>query len=108
MDTTSHSTTTEDHLPDGQKDTLTYKRQVICDGLFLWQKSLELEFVDVAAKRWRVWLLCTGRAGWGQYRIEGSAFVYSDRDSRRITTILGYPTYKIAQVGRSEISNLFS
>lgn len=38
--------------------------------------------------------------GWkGQYRIEGSAFVYSDRDSRRITTILGYPTNNIAQAG---------
>ena len=35
----------------------------------------------------------------GQYRIEGPAFVYSDRDSRRVTTILGYPTNKIAQAG---------
>lgn len=32
-------------------DQPTCKRRVICDGLFLWQKSLELEFVDVAAKR---------------------------------------------------------
>ena len=38
--------------------------------------------------------------GWkGQYRIEGPAFVYSDRDSRRVTTIPGYPTNKIAQAG---------
>ncbi|MGC9158921.1 MAG: hypothetical protein ACP5FH_08005 [Terracidiphilus sp.] len=38
--------------------------------------------------------------GWkGQYRIEGHAFVYSDRETRRVTTILGYPTKKIAQAG---------
>src|SRR6516164_7383540 len=31
--------------------------------------------------------------GWkGCYRIEGPAFVYSDQDSGRVTTILGYPT----------------
>ena len=31
--------------------------------------------------------------GWkGRYRIEGAAFVYSDNDSGRVTTILGYPT----------------
>lgn len=36
--------------------------------------------------------------GWkGQYRIEGPAFVYSDRETGRVTTILGYPTNKIAQ-----------
>ena len=35
----------------------------------------------------------------GQYRIEGAAFVYADRDTGRITTILGYPTQKIAQAG---------
>jgi hypothetical protein len=35
----------------------------------------------------------------GHYRIEGSAFVYSDRDTGRVTTILGYPTQKIAQAG---------
>jgi hypothetical protein len=33
--------------------------------------------------------------GWkGNYRIEGRAFVYIDRKSGRITTILGYPTTK--------------
>lgn len=38
--------------------------------------------------------------GWkGQYRIEGQAFVYSDRETRRVTTIFGYPTSKIAQAG---------
>ena len=31
----------------------------------------------------------------GQYRIEGSAFVYMDRQSRRVTTIVGYPTQKL-------------
>ena len=35
----------------------------------------------------------------GHYRIEGSAFVYADRDTGRITTVLGYPTQKIAQAG---------
>jgi hypothetical protein len=38
--------------------------------------------------------------GWkGNYRIDGSAFIYIDRDSGRIRTILGYPTRKIAQAG---------
>lgn len=32
----------------------------------------------------------------GHYRIEGAAFVYSDRDSGRTTAILGYPTNKLA------------
>ena len=38
--------------------------------------------------------------GWkGQYRIDGLAFIYIDRDSGRTRTILGYPTQKIAQAG---------
>ena len=38
--------------------------------------------------------------GWkGQYRIEGPAFIYSDRQTGRVTAILGYPTKKIAQAG---------
>ena len=38
--------------------------------------------------------------GWkGNYRIEGRAFVYADRDAGRIITILGYPTAKLAQLG---------
>ena len=38
--------------------------------------------------------------GWkGRYHIDGPAFVYSDRDTRRVTTIAGYPTKKIAQAG---------
>jgi hypothetical protein len=37
--------------------------------------------------------------GWkGRYRIEGSAFVYADDDSGRVTTILGYPTDQLGQV----------
>jgi hypothetical protein len=32
-------------------------------------------------------------------RIEGPAFVYVDNDSGRVTTILGYPTDQLAQVG---------
>jgi hypothetical protein len=35
--------------------------------------------------------------GWkGRYRIDGPAFVYSNRESGRVVTILGYPTDKIA------------
>ena len=38
--------------------------------------------------------------GWkGRYRIEGPAFVYSDNASGRATTILGYPTDQLAQIG---------
>jgi len=37
--------------------------------------------------------------GWkGHYRIEGAAFIYLDRDSGRVTTILGYPTNKLIQI----------
>jgi hypothetical protein len=32
----------------------------------------------------------------GQYHIEGPAFVYMDGDSRRVTTIVGYPTQKLS------------
>jgi hypothetical protein len=36
--------------------------------------------------------------GWkGSYRIEGPAFVYSDQESGRIITILGYPTDKLTE-----------
>jgi len=35
----------------------------------------------------------------GHYRIEGPAFVYADRDTGRVTAILGYPTQKLAQAG---------
>ena len=38
--------------------------------------------------------------GWkGNYRIDGGAFVYTDRKSGRVTAITGYPTAKIAQLG---------
>lgn len=37
--------------------------------------------------------------GWkGNYQIDGDAFVFIDRDTARITTILGYPTRRIAQL----------
>ena len=37
--------------------------------------------------------------GWkGHYRIDGPAFVYSDQDTGRLTTILGYPMDKLAQI----------
>ena len=38
--------------------------------------------------------------GWkGKYRIDGHAFIYIDRDTGRVITILGYPTQKIAEWG---------
>ena len=35
----------------------------------------------------------------GRYRIAGPAFTYADRNTGRVTTILGYPTQKIAHAG---------
>src|SRR5438132_4594355 len=36
--------------------------------------------------------------GWkGRYRIEGPAFVYSNEDTGRVATILGYPTDELTQ-----------
>ena len=35
----------------------------------------------------------------GSYRIEGPAFIYADRSTGRVTTILGYPTQKLIQAG---------
>ena len=38
--------------------------------------------------------------GWkGHYHIEESAFIYTDSDTGRVTTILGYPTQTIARAG---------
>ena len=38
--------------------------------------------------------------GWkGRYRIEGAAFVYADNVSGQVTTILGYPTAQLTQIG---------
>jgi hypothetical protein len=34
----------------------------------------------------------------GSYRINGSAFVYSDRDTGRVITILGYPIDKLVDI----------
>jgi hypothetical protein len=37
--------------------------------------------------------------GWrGRYRLDGAAFVCSDQDTGRVTTILGYPTDKLSQL----------
>jgi hypothetical protein len=37
--------------------------------------------------------------GWkGHYRVEGPSFIYADRDTGRVTAILGYPTDKITRV----------
>ena len=35
----------------------------------------------------------------GTYQILGDAFVFIDRDTARVTTILGYPTRRLAQLG---------
>ena len=38
--------------------------------------------------------------GWkGNYRIDGNAFVYIDKESSRTITILGYPARRIAEWG---------
>ena len=38
--------------------------------------------------------------GWkGQYHIDGKVFVYIDRDSGRLVSILGYPASHIAKLG---------
>jgi len=38
--------------------------------------------------------------GWkGCYRIKGAGFVYSDNDSGRVTTILGYPSDQLTKIG---------
>jgi hypothetical protein len=38
--------------------------------------------------------------GWkGRYRIDGSAFIYTDRETGRAITVLGYPTQAIARAG---------
>jgi hypothetical protein len=38
--------------------------------------------------------------GWkGNYQIDDDAFVYIDRDTARVTTILGYPTRRLSQLG---------
>ena len=33
----------------------------------------------------------------GSYRFDGPAFVHTDRHSRRVSTILGYPTHLLAK-----------
>ena len=35
----------------------------------------------------------------GRYRIEGPTFIYADRNTGRVSAILGYPTQKIAHAG---------
>ncbi len=36
----------------------------------------------------------------GNYRLDGPAFVYTDRHSRRLSTIIGYPTHLLAAAER--------
>jgi len=60
----------------------------------------------------------------GQYGIVGPAFLYTDRDSKRVTTMFGYPIRKLSRMGatgagrrrnasqllslaRAKISNIF-
>ena len=46
--------------------------------------------------------------GWkGNYQIDGDAFIFIDRDTARVTTILGYPTRRLAQLVDRKISNIF-
>ncbi len=47
--------------------------------------------------------------GWtGHYRINGAAFVYTDRISGHVINIIGYPTDQIAQTALNlKISNIF-
>jgi hypothetical protein len=35
----------------------------------------------------------------GQYRVEGPAFLYTERDSKRVATMFGYPIRQLAQIG---------
>jgi hypothetical protein len=35
----------------------------------------------------------------GRYRIDGAAFIYTDRATGRTSTILGYPTQQLTHVG---------
>jgi hypothetical protein len=35
----------------------------------------------------------------GSYRLDGPAFVYSDQETGRVVTILGYPTDKLTEKG---------
>ncbi|MFN7173017.1 MAG: hypothetical protein ACK4P3_09580 [Fimbriimonadaceae bacterium] len=45
--------------------------------------------------------------GWmGNYRIDGNAFIFTDRQTGRVSTILGYPTKRLLRLA-SEISNMF-
>jgi len=34
----------------------------------------------------------------GRYRVEGSTFVYMDRETGKLATIQGYPTHKLTQM----------
>ena len=36
----------------------------------------------------------------GSYRLDGPAFVYTDRQTRRVSTIIGYPTQLLAAAAR--------
>ena len=36
----------------------------------------------------------------GAYRLDGPAFVYTDRQTRRVSTIIGYPTQLLAAAAR--------
>lgn len=45
--------------------------------------------------------------GWtGNYRIDGETFTFVERETGKVTTVLGYPTRRLAQLG-SKISNMF-
>jgi hypothetical protein len=55
------------------------------------RRSGELYFEETEA---------TFAIGWkGHYQIDGDAFVYIDSETARVTTVLGYPTVRLAQMG---------
>jgi hypothetical protein len=35
----------------------------------------------------------------GNYRLDGNTFIYIDRDTGRMSSIVGYPTRKITELG---------
>ena len=42
----------------------------------------------------------------GNFRVVGDAFLYTDRDTGRVLSILGYPIERLAMLGK-KISNIF-
>lgn len=43
----------------------------------------------------------------GEYRIDGTAFIYADKATGRVVSILGYPTDRLPYSPNPKISNMF-